>query len=288
MLYSALIGNPVEHSCSPALFAYLGEKAGVEYAHIKILIEDPNSLKNKIKELKSLGFCGINVTCPYKVDCVELVDEIDEDCKKMRSVNTIQTSGEKLKGFNTDGIAAIEALETQTKINPDDKVVVFGAGGVARSVIYEISKFTKNITIFNIDIDQAKNLVADIDPSFEYYDLSNREIIKKFVEDATIVANCTSVGMAPNGEECILSEQEICETSKRKKIYFDVVFNPWDTKFVEYAQKNDNIAISGGVMLIRQAMLAIEVWTGIKVELEDSDMIKLKEILINEINKHKN
>lgn len=286
MLYSALIGNPVEHSCSPKLFEFLAKKANLDYSHIKILVEDQNNVEKSIEYLKELGFCGINVTCPYKVDVYNLLKNIDRECSKIKSVNTIKVVGDKLIGYNTDGIAAIAAIEKVTKINSKDKIVMFGAGGVARSVVYELSKFTKNIVIFNKELDQAQQMIKDLELQFNCYDLSDRSTIVSELKTATIVINATTVGMKPNENESIISENEIKQVSGSKKLFFDVVFNPWETQFINFAKQNGHITVGGGQMLIYQALYAFNVWTGIKVNLTNDDMLNLKEVLINEINKH--
>lgn len=285
MLYSALIGNPVEHSCSPKLFEYLAEKANIEYSHIKILIKNSNNLLKSIKEMKNLGFCGVNVTCPYKVDSYYLLNKFGDDCDKIKSVNTIKFIGRDIIGYNTDGIAAIRALKTKKEINSNHKVVVFGAGGVARPIVYELSKLTKNIVVFNIDELQAKTMLADLKLKCKYYNLNNRAKIIECLNCADFVINCTSVGMKPQETNSIISYEEIQESSTHPKVYFDVVFNPWDTKFIQMAKLCGNEVISGGLMLIYQAIYAFEIWTGCLVELNKSEILELKEILINEINK---
>ena len=285
MLYSALIGNPVSHSVSPKLFSYIANKAGVEYSHIKIKVDDASQLMTKLDLLSDLGFCGINVTCPYKINCFDLLQDIDDECKKIKSVNTIQVKNGKLKGYNTDGVAAIKAITKLKSITKNDKVVVFGAGGVAHAVVYEIAKSTDNIVIFNENYDVAEEMLRSLNLNFKAYDLKNRKLIQQEIIDADFVVNCTSVGMCPEQNHSIITFDEIANTSQKKKIYFDVVFNPWETKFIQYAKECGNQIISGGIMLIYQALYAFEVWTGIKIELNQKDFESLRILLIDETNR---
>lgn len=285
MFYSALLGNPVEHSVSPKLFSYIANKVSIEYSHIKMKVEKASQLSTKIKELCDLGFCGINITCPYKINCFNLLKDIDKECKKIKSVNTIKFKNGKIIGYNTDGIAAIKSINKVKTIERSDRIVMFGAGGVARSILYELAKFTRNIIIFNENNDDTKQMLKALDFNFKFYDLKDRKIIEKYLMDADYVLNCTSEGMKPNQDLSILSLNEIANTSFKKKIYFDVVFNPWETKFLQYGHQFNNVTISGGMMLINQALYAFQIWTGIKIELSEEDITNLGVILNNETNR---
>ena len=284
MKYSALIGNPVEHSCSPTLFAYLGKISNMEYSHIKIKVDSKDNLKHVIDSLNDLGFCGINVTCPYKVDCFSLVDKVDDSCKNVGSVNTIKKIGNNIVGFNTDGIAGINSICEIRKITSNDKVVIFGAGGVARSIVYEISRLTKNITIFNINKKETQQMLNFLGNCFDSFDLSDRIVIERYLKDASLVINCTSVGMKPDINNSIITEKEIRKCENKNCVFFDVVFNPWETKFIKYAKKYGFSTVCGGKMLINQAILAFQIWTGILLDVKKINFQELEKILTNEIN----
>ena len=128
-------------------------------------------------------------------------------------------------------------------------------------------------------------MIRDLNIKLPFFDLNDRNLILNYLKDANFVINCTSVGMNPDGDSSILTREEI-NSLPNDKIYFDVVFNPWETKFLQYAKENNNKIISGGMMLIYQGILAFEVWTDIKVTLTNNEIEKLKEDLKSEINKH--
>lgn len=96
MNYSALIGNPVSHSVSPSMFKYIASKKKIEYEHLKIRVESKEQLKDVLNALKLLGFCGINVTIPYKIDVAKLMDKVDDSAKKINSVNTVKFTEERI------------------------------------------------------------------------------------------------------------------------------------------------------------------------------------------------
>lgn len=281
MKYSALVGNPVEHSVSPKLFQTIMEKYGYEYAHIKIDIPQKANLKKVIDNLFDLDFCGINITCPYKKDMFDYVDIYEDGSEQIHSINTIYKNNNKIVGCNTDGLAAIMSINREMEINQNTKVILFGAGGVAYSIFYELLKYTKNIIIIDRYIEDAKQMINDLNANNSYFNLKNVNDYKNLLIDADLIINATSVGMHPDNNS-ILSKKIINELPKNK-VFFDVVFNPWDTKFIEYAKESGNKAVSGGYMLIYQATLALSKWLSAKITLNEQEINEIIEIVKKEI-----
>lgn len=286
MKYSALIGNPVEHSISPKLFQFIMERKGYEYAHLKLNVKDPKLLKNTIDNLFDLGFCGINITCPYKIDTYNIVDKFLDGSQNIYSINTIYKKDNKIYGCNTDGKAAILSIERVRKIKKQDNIVIFGSGGVAYSIFYEISQLTNNITIINESIVEAEKMKNKINTSAICYDLNDEEKYFEKLIKADIVINATSVGMYPNISDCIL-KLDILKLLPKNKIFFDVVFNPWETKFLKLAKKYNHISVSGGYMLIYQATLALSKWITQDINLSEREIKIAERIVKNEIKKYR-
>jgi shikimate dehydrogenase len=117
-----LIGNPVEHSLSPifqnAAFQYLG----LEYVYTVFPVKREN-LRDAILGIRSMGFHGLNITMPFKVEVINYIDELDKTAKNVNAVNTILNKDGRLIGYTTDGIGALNALK-YNGINPSDKKVV--------------------------------------------------------------------------------------------------------------------------------------------------------------------
>ena len=286
MKYSALIGNPVEHSISPELFDIISKKIGIEYAHIKITVDNKKELENVTNSLKELKFCGFNITCPYKIDMYNLYKEYcDEEAKKIHSINSVTIKNNTIKCYNTDGKAAIKAIKYKDKIEKKDKIVLIGAGGAAYPILYELLKYTENIVIFNEDINKAKEMCNIICPKIKSFNLYDNENFGKYLKESTLIVNATSVGMHPNNEESIISEELMKKISINKKCIFDVIFNPWETKLLKIAQKYNHTTISGGLMLIFQAIYVLELWIDKKIELSSKEIEeitnKLTKILEN-------
>ncbi len=178
MRYSALIGNPVEHSVSPSMFKFISRKKNIEYEHLKINVESKEKLEETIQAMRTLGFCGFNITIPYKIDIVKFIDNIDESASIINSVNTVKIEKDKFIGFNTDGIAAVQAIENKLcNITTDKKVLLIGAGGAARPICYEIYKKTKNIVVMNRYREEAEDMIKTISKDIKIYELSNKNYI---------------------------------------------------------------------------------------------------------------
>lgn len=267
MRYSALIGNPVEHSVSPSMFKFISKEKNIEYEHLKINIGTKEKLKEAINAMKTLDFCGFNITIPYKIDIVDFMDEIDESARTINSVNTVKIVDNKFIGYNTDGIASVQAIEKELcSITAEKKVLLIGAGGAARPICYELYKKTKNIVIINRYQEEAKEMVENISKDIKIYDLST-ENFNTQIKKADIIINATPVGMYPNCSEQLFDDYILKDIADMpNKYFFDVVFNPYETRFLEGAKKFGAKTCSGLYMMIYQILLAFEIWTGINVD----------------------
>ena len=275
MKYSALIGNPVAHSIAPQMFDIITKKLNVNYAHIKIKVDNSSQLKDVIHSLKTLGFIGFNITTPYKVDMYNILTDknCDLETQKMQSVNSVMIKNNELMGFNTDGRGAIKAIQHFYDINERDNVLILGAGGVARSILYEISKITNHIVVFNEDKDVALQMCDLINPLAKAYDLADIKNLNQELGKATLIINATTVGMTPNLVSLI--DEQVISKLPQKKCFFDVVFNPWETEMLSLARKYNHLTVSGGYMLIYQALYALEVWLDMKINFSKEDIVSL-------------
>ena len=277
MKYSALLGKPLDHSISPVLFGMLTKNIVDGYVHIKIETKDVLTLGDFIDHLQKLGFAGINITLPYKVEAIKFVDELDDSVRKIGALNTIVYKNEKSIGYNTDGAGAINAIELKLrKIKPDDKIVVIGAGGAARAIIYEVYKRSQNVTVLNIDKAQAEKVSSDLSATNKKIvtlPLNDSNLIES-IERADFVMNATPVGMYPdNGGEIVPKNIYTEIGSLKNKYFFDAIFNPYETKFLSYAKESGAIVCSGLYMMIFQAVEALKLWIGDDYSDIDADKI---------------
>lgn len=280
MKYSALIGNPVGHSVSPSMFNFISKEKKIEYEHLKINVETKEKLKETIEAMKILGFCGFNITIPYKIDIVKLMDSIDESARTINSVNTVKIIDGKFIGYNTDGIAAVQAIEKKLcNITSDKNILLIGAGGAARPICYEIYKKTKNIIVMNRYREEAENMIENISKDIKIYDLS-AENYSTQIQKADIIINATPVGMYPNNFEQLLDDEILKDIKDMSnKYFFDVIFNPYETTLLTKAKKFGAKTCSGLYMMIYQILLAFEIWTEIKVD--KINIEEAKEYILN-------
>ena len=258
MIITCLIGDPVNHSISNYMYDYFAKKAKLDYSHVKfrVPLTNKNNLGVTIKSLRTLGIRGINVTLPYKIKIIHYLDKKDETAVSIGAVNTILNKNNKLTGYNTDGQGAVLAIRNHLReIKPSDRILVFGAGGAARAIIFELCKITK---------------ITDI--IFFNFDANNENIINEMVKSNFII-NATSVGMFPNSNRCLLSESLLRKVNKqspiRNKYFFDVVFNPYLTKFLLLAKNYEAKICPGLWMMIYQGVKSFKIWIGKDVSKND-------------------
>lgn len=267
MYYSCLLGNPVDHSISPSLFNLLAKKTGLEYAHIKILVPHTKDLASLLSALNTLHFNGANVTLPYKLAIIPLIDKLDESAKQVGAVNTIIFTQNGTVGYNTDTSGAITAIENKLKpIAPEDKILVIGAGGAARAISYEIYKQSRHITILNRTLEHAQkvsqHLSKDQSHPIKIAKLTSENFLK-YANESTFIINATSVGMYPDINQSLFPANIFAKIKNiSSKFFFDAIFNPYETQFLQNAKIQGAKTCSGLYMMIYQGIAAFHLWTG--------------------------
>lgn len=258
-----LIGNPVEHSMSPAIHNVGYKTLGLNYAYLAFKVLN---LKPAIQGIKALGIRGVSVTLPHKVEVLKYLDKIDSKAKEIGAVNTIVNANGILKGYNSDCLGAIKALKEKTNI-AGKKVVLLGAGGAARAIAVGLKVQKANITILNRTVSKAKKLVQLIKLG-KFGGLDKLQLIKS----ADILINATSVGMYPRINITTVPKKFL----HPKLIVFDIVYNPKETRLIKEAKSISCKTIYGYKMLLYQAITQFELFTGYKapVEIMEKTLIK--------------
>lgn len=261
-----VFGDPIRQSKSPIIqnraFQVMGINAVYGAFHVK-----PEGLKDAMNGIRALGFGGINVTAPHKVRVMEYLDDIDEAVRYIGAVNTVVHKDGMLIGHNTDGIGYVRSLKEDLKYDLQGKtIVVVGAGGAARGVVYAMAKEQpKHIIVMNRTEEKAKALADKLSPlcSIEGIGLAGIEHIKQ--QNVDVVVNTTSVGMAPRSDEMAIDPSWFHEGL----IVSDLIYNPRMTKLLEVAEKR-GAKIHGGLgMFVYQGAYAFEYWTGKSAPVND-------------------
>ena len=258
----ALIGDPVEHSMSPAMHNAAFKKLGLDYAYVPFRVKPPE-LAQAVAGLRALNVRGFNVTIPHKVAVIPLLDNLDSIAQKIGAVNTVVNDNGKLTGFNTDGDGFFRAL-TAGGVTPAGKnVVVLGAGGASRAISYILAAHGARLTILNRkqELDWAENIALlikkELGGDVKVGELNSRTL-SPALEKADILVNATSVGMSPAGNKSPVP----AELLHRRLLVFDIVYNPLETRLIKEAKAAGAKVISGVEMLAWQGALAFEKWTG--------------------------
>lgn len=261
-----LIGHPVKYSPSPAMQNSAFEATGLDYIYVSLNVP-PGMLPDAVAGMRALGISGANVTIPYKVTIVKLLDELDKSARVTGAVNTIKNCSGKLTGFNTDGDGAIMAL-MESGINPRSKnVLLLGAGGAAKAIAFSLIKSGAELTIANRTVPRAKSLAAEIeDKTGKHVQVSglNKKTLGMISMKSDVIINATSVGMYPDSGRTILTSKMI----PRESVVFDIVYKPRMTRLLREARKAGARTIPGEKMLVYQGALSYEIWTGKKAPVE--------------------
>jgi len=259
-----VIGDPIEHSMSPAMHNAAFEKIGLNYLYVPFRVKK-EGLGKAIAGMRALNIRGLNVTIPHKVTVIPFLDELDPLAQRIGAVNTIVNDDGALTGYNTDATGFLQAL-LERRIEPRGKnVVVLGAGGASRAISFILAERGAHLVILNrlLELDWAEELASRISQVFkkEVKALElNGENLAKVLEKADILVNATSVGMSPNIDETPVSPNLL----KPSLIVFDIVYNPIKTRLLREAKAAGAETISGVDMLVWQGALAFELWTGVK------------------------
>lgn len=252
-----LIGHPVEHSFSPPMHNAAFKALDMDYAYVAFDV-DPSDLKSAIEGAQSLNIKGFNVTIPHKIDVMQDLDELDEVAELIGAVNTIDFKN--LKGYNTDGIGAIKAIEEVTPVK-DKNVIVAGAGGASRAISFYLAKYgAGSITVLNRNADKAQSLAGDILASDLIDDVKADSIskISSCLKDADILVNTTPLGMHPNVGGSVAASDDMHENL----VVFDAVYNPHETLLLKEAVKAGAKPVYGIKMLLYQGAESFKIWTG--------------------------
>jgi shikimate dehydrogenase len=259
-----VIGNPIEHTLSPKLHNFWIKQYNLDAYYEKKKLKK-NQIQSTILDLKNENISGINVTLPFKQVVIPFLDELSPEAKKSYSVNTIYKKNNKVIGHNTD-IAGFELGFKKINFNiKSKKVFILGAGGVVPSIILALQKMeVSQIFLSNRTKKKAENLK-------KFY--QNLQIVEwGKICDFDVVINATSLGLKEN-EEIDIDFSSI----ENNKLFYDIIYNPIQTKFLSNAKKLGNKTENGKMMFIYQAHQAFTVWHQIMPTIDDKTIKLLDE-----------
>ena len=263
-----LIGSPVGHSGSPAMYNYSFEKCGLDYAYLAFDVKEDET-KKAIDALRLLNVRGFNITMPCKTKALACCDELSKEAELIGAVNTVVNEDGKLIGYNTDGRGWVRSLKEAGVDIHGKKMTIAGSGGAATSIeITSALEGLRELTIFarksSASFANAKHTVEKIRSAVEeckvnLYDIADREGFAREIADSDIFTNATSVGMKPHEDQTLIDDPAMFHPGL---VVSDVVYNPRKTKLLEDAEKAGCKIVPGIGMLLWQGAEAFKLYTG--------------------------
>ena len=253
---TGLIGYPLSHTYSPLIHNSSFELNGLDmyYQLYEIAPEEVcGFLKNLPENIK-----GLNVTIPHKEKALECLDNISEDVKNTRSVNTIVNQNGKLSGYNTDIEGIKDSLEHYFDKNSLKRFLILGAGATAKTAVYTINKYFGPDKISLVYRNEKRlDILQKLDffERVEYIDTADKSR-KSAALNSDIIINCTPSGMYPNIDAAPLNDEEIAQGAK----LFDLIYNPGQTKLMQMVKDKGGIVAGGLRMLIVQAAYSFKLF----------------------------
>ena len=259
-----LIGNPVCHSLGPALYNACFDAEQVNAVYLPFLVEGDTeefgAFLDHVSSRPKFGLGGFSVTLPHKTHALDYAnlhgDYVDNLAEAIGAVNTLKIGfNGLLSAYNTDYSGAMDALTAAMGADRHDlhktKVAVVGAGGVARAVVAGLADVAARVTIYNRTVSKAESLAKE-------FGCKSASIDKLSQTKATILINCTSLGMHPHVEVSPVPDGVVREDM----IVFDTVYNPLQTKLLADAKTAGATVVDGAEMFIRQAMAQYKIYVG--------------------------
>ncbi len=272
----ALIGSPVAHSGSPAMYNYSFERLGLDYVYVALDVGEAD-VPRAIDAMRLFGMRGGNVTMPDKTAAARCMDELSPAAKIIGAVNTIVNDGGKLTGYITDGEGFVNNLKDHGIEVAGKKIAVAGGGGAATAIqvqcaldgAREIAIFNKKDAFFERTLETAEKIKEAAGIEANVYDIDDIERMTAEIRDSDIFANATIVGMKPLDGESVVKD---LSAFRPGLVVADAVYNPEETLMLRQAEDAGCTCISGKGMLLWQGVSAFKLFTG-----EDMPVREVKE-----------
>lgn len=275
-----IIGNPVEHTLSPLIHGTFADALGINLVYVPFHVAD-GQLEAALKGAYGLNIQGMNVTVPYKNAVIPFLTEVDARAQMLGAVNTLvrdrRDEREGFVGCNTDTSGLWRAMKEDGITLKNEEVIVLGAGGVGRAVAFMCAEGeAKRVYLLNRSRAKADAVAIEVNSRLSQYGkdcvtamaLSDYRELLTGAENRYIAIQCTSVGLAPNVDDVVIDDGDFYHYVKYG---YDLIYTPWETKFMQLVKDNGGMAYNGLKMLLYQAVDAFEIWNGCKVPGEIAD-----------------
>ncbi len=258
--FCGVIGNPVEHSLSPAIHNAAFQKLGLNFVYLAFRVE---AIGDAIKGLRALGsFRGASVTIPHKVSSIPFLDEVEPTARHIGAINTIVAENGKLTGYNTDATGALRALREGAGSLNGKRVVMLGSGGAARAIAFALAAEpgVTGLSLLGVDDKERSALAADLRAktqlAVQEASLDEAALVRELA-GAQVLIHCTPIGMSPKVEASCVPAAFL----HSGLAVMDIVYNPRETRLLKDAKRAGCVTIPGLEMFLHQAVAQFELWT---------------------------
>ena len=270
----ALIGSPVGHSGSPAMYNFSFRHHNLDYAYMAFDIKE-DQVPAALDAIRLFKMRGANVTMPCKNEVAKHMDELSPAARIIGAVNTIVNEDGKLVGHITDGIGFVRNLKEHGVDVKGKKMVVLGAGGAATAIQVQcaldgaesISIFNPKDPFFARAESTAEKLSKETpDCKVSVFDLEDEAKLKEEVANADILVNATLAGMKPHDDLTLVDKSMF----HKDLVVADCVYNPAETRMVKEAKEAGvKLAVGGKGMLLWQGAESYKLYTGLEMPTDE-------------------
>ena len=269
-----LIGTPVAHSKSPAMYNHCFEKFGLDWAYLAFDIPQEKA-GEAVAAIRTLNLRGANVTMPCKNAVIPYLDELTPAAKAIQAVNTIVNENGRLVGHNTDGCGYTQNLRRSGIEVAGKKIVLLGGGGAALAIAIQAAlEGAAEIAVFNLKdafwprVEQGLAAISQAAPEcvISLHDLEDRKTLKAAIDRCDILSNATRVGMAPYEDQSNITD---LSWFRPDLVVTDVVYAPPTTKMLREARAAGCRTCDGLGMLLCQGAEAFRLYSGLEMPVEE-------------------
>ncbi len=255
-----MIGDPISHSLSPTIHNAAFEAVDLDWVCVALPVA-AGSAGAAVEGIRALGLRGVSVTMPHKQAVIDGLDEVTEVAGALDAVNCIEVRDGRLIGDNTDGSGFLGGLKADFGFEAKGRrCVVLGAGGAARAVVLALAGAgASSVVIVNRTESSARQAAALAGPA-------GRTGTFDDIADADLVVNATPIGMAgANGD--VNDAPLPLELLHERLVVAELIYHPARTSLMDAAEAAGGRAANGVSMLVHQAAVSFESWTGVRAPL---------------------
>ena len=273
-----LIGTPVAHSKSPAMYNHCFQKFGLDWAYLAFDVPAERA-GEAVAAIRTLHMRGANVTMPCKNAVIPFLDELTPAARAIQAVNTIVNEDGVLVGHNTDGCGYTQNLRRNGIEVEGKKIVLLGGGGAASAIAIQAAlEGAAEIAVFNLRdafwprVEQGMKAIAQAAPgcAISLRDLEDRAALKAAIDRCDILSNATRVGMAPYEDQSNITDGS---WYRPDLVVTDVVYAPPETKMLREARAAGCRTCDGLGMLLCQGAEAFRLYSGLEMPVEEIRML---------------